>query len=65
MTKVLARPTNNAEKFCGQSKAGHFKCEHFTKVFPWFAWDLASTRPTSHPLSFVSMSYNYFIFKKY
>jgi len=34
MIKVLARPTNNAEQFCGQRKGGTFKCEHFTKFFP-------------------------------
>jgi len=31
MIKVLARPTNNAEPFCGQRKGGKFKCEHRTK----------------------------------
>jgi len=29
--KVLARPTNNAEQFCGQRQGSKFKCEHFTK----------------------------------
>jgi len=33
MKKVLARPANNAEQLCGQSKGGTFKREHFTKFF--------------------------------
>jgi len=45
MIKLLARPTNNAEQFCGQRKEGNFKCQHFTKFcaalyeifdFHWF-----------------------------
>jgi len=31
MMKVLARPTNNAEQFCGQRKGGKAKCWHFKK----------------------------------
>jgi len=31
LIKVLARPTNNVEQFCGQRKERNFKCEHFTK----------------------------------
>jgi len=31
MIKVLARPTNNADQFCGQSKRGKIKSEHFKK----------------------------------
>jgi len=31
MIKVLARPTNNVEQFCGQRRGGKFKCQHFTK----------------------------------
>jgi len=30
MVKVFARPTNNAEQFCGQRKEGKFKCAYFT-----------------------------------
>jgi len=33
MIKVFARPTNNAEQFCGQLKEGKFKCKHLTKFF--------------------------------
>jgi len=33
MINVLARPTNNAEQLCGQSKGGTFKHEYFTKFF--------------------------------
>jgi len=40
--KVLTGPTNNAEQFCGQKKAGKFKCEHFTKFFQGFGWDFWS-----------------------
>jgi len=57
--------TLKPEHFCGQSKAGTFKCEHFTKLLPGLPEILASTGPTSHLLSFVSMSYNYFIWTKY
>jgi len=28
MIKVLARPTNNAEQFCGQRQGGKFKRQH-------------------------------------
>jgi len=38
MMKVLARPTNNAEHFCGQRKERSFQCEHY-KILRWFAWD--------------------------
>jgi len=31
MIKLLSRPTNNAEQFCGQRKGDKFKCDHFTK----------------------------------
>jgi len=31
MIKVVARPTNNKEQFCGLRTGGKFKCEHFTK----------------------------------
>jgi len=45
MMKVLVRPANNAEQFCGQRKEINFKCERFTKFcdslhvifgFRWF-----------------------------
>jgi len=29
--KVLSRPTNNAEQFCGQRQGSIFKCEHIKK----------------------------------
>jgi len=31
MINVLAQPANNAGQFCGQTKGGKFKCEHFIK----------------------------------
>jgi len=34
MIEVLARPTNNAEPFCGQRKEGKLKCENFTTFSP-------------------------------
>jgi len=55
MIEVLARPTNNAEPFCGQRKGGKLKCENFTTFSPGLHEILASTGPTSHLLSFVSM----------
>jgi len=65
MIKILARPTNSGEQFCGQSKGGTFKSEHFEKFFPGFMRFLASTGPTSHLSTLVSMWYNYFILTKY
>jgi len=56
MIKVLARSTNTAKQFCGQRKGGKFKCEHFTKFYPGLHEIFASTRPTSHLLSFVSIN---------
>jgi len=44
MVEVLARPTNNAEQFCGRRKGKKFMCQHFTKfcaglhVIYWFHW---------------------------
>jgi len=34
MIEVLARPTKDAEPFCGQRKEGKFKCENFKTFFP-------------------------------
>jgi len=55
MIKVLARPTNNAEQFCGQRKGGKCKCEQLTKFcaglhesFGFIGFNLSS-------LAFVSM----------
>jgi len=35
MMKVLARPTNNAEQFCGQRKGGKLSV-NTSQNFPWF-----------------------------
>jgi len=62
MIEVLARPTNNAEQFCGQRQGGKFNRQHkFALV--WMRI-LASTGSTSQLLSFVSMWYNQFYFVK-
>jgi len=34
MIKVLARPTNTTEQFCGPRKGGKCKCEQLTKFCP-------------------------------
>jgi len=33
MKKLPARPTNNAEQFCGKRQGGKFRCERFTKFY--------------------------------
>jgi len=54
MMKVLARPTNNAERFV--DKEENFKYEHFTKFCAGLHEILASTGSTSQLLSVASMS---------
>jgi len=67
MIKVLARPTNTHEQFCGQSKGDAFKCEHFTMFFPGLheIYGFHRTNVSSFVICFNVVAYNYFILTKY
>jgi len=55
MIKVLARPTNNVEQFCGQRRGGKFKCQH-SQNFALVSMRFLASTSSTHLLSFVSMS---------